>query len=1687
MKLPKQFQTITHRITFNQIVMVTVVALLSFMLTQTAIEFSIGLAQGGNSDGGDTVDPPPTYTPTNIPADTPTNTPTETPTETPTNTSIPPTDPPTEIPTDTPTNTATDTPVPPTLTPTETPTNTPIPPTLTPTDTPTETATDTPIPPTLTPTDTPTETPTETPTNTPIPPTLTPTDTPTDTPTNTPVPPTDTSTNSPTPTFTFTPTSTPTPLPATLTVIKRIERQGDSNTADQSFRICIQGPSYPTGDERGACQGYSSDRESHSWSNLIAGTYSIREINPGTDWDVEIVGSPVNLAPGESGRVTVTNTLLRGILNVVTTVDWLDIDPISGILFQICISGPSFPQPNCQNANHNGSTLVWSDLIPGSYQITESSSNNWKVETANIPATVTANNTASAFIHYTLKSSAIRLSVEATPNKIFANELVYLSYEVENIGETTLADVAVSDLRCPTLPYISGDENENQLLDIDEIWLFQCERIISADVEQTAIATARNLLGASIRSNGDSVFVDVRPAIQLIKNVSPIVLEEPGGTFTYELTLQNRSGESIVIQSLSDDLPLSPICEALVSISVGVGQSVQCSFEAEHLLPETVESTAIVGVTDDEGNRVEASATTLASVVDIPSSISVTYTNPGAVPQSGDTLVFTVVIQNQSRADEVIIQELTDSIFGDITEVHGAIQATDCSIPQTLAAASANDNQDLYTCTFESFVQAENGTLFTHDLTALGQDDDEATVSAIGQTTVLVYDENSVLLLDADLQPDTVSEPGGEIEFTIQITHQGPIGSLTLNQLVDSNFGDITQLSEQIRRTTCSLPVELQPNETYECLYTAQVTGTPGTKSNHVIVVSSQNEEGAINSAFDQLSVEITDLAAQLTVQVEAVPTSFPESGQNVDYTLLIKNSSLVDNIVVHTVADEWLGNLSAYCTELALPQTLSPGAQLDCSFTAWVMGDAGQPLVSIIEASGIDDDNQSVVGTTNSTFELTDVPSRMSIAVETDKPAVIRSGEAVTYRIEVENQSVADTITLTGLNDSLSASENLSRNNGLLESSCSFPQTVLPGQLYQCEIVWLIRGVLGENITRKITIEAIDDDDTLLSATTQIAVEIAEPILDVVQSVSLVEDEDGIASPGDRLRYQIVIQNQGNAPAQNAFVSEILDSHTSLIAGTVETSSGSIEKGNNNQEDAVQITIETINVADEVTIQFDVVIDADLPNSVHSVANQALVTGDNFPALSSRSPEEEGPTITQIGFVPVLTAWKSVSLIQDINQDGRVNPGDTIMYEIILSNSGQASATNVMLDDVINTNLAVVPGTVSTTQGAVLSGNQENDALVQVQVGTLPPRQRETIRFEAIVQRELDVDVSQIENQALITADTIAAVLSDDPETIAISDPTIVVLEGQALLEATKSDRLLIDSDSDGFFSLNDTMVYQIIVQNRGSASTAGIQILDTPDPGTTLIPGTVQTDEGEIVAGNGPNDESIEVVITQMPPDESIKVSFQVRINGRMTQGAASLSNQAIVRRDGYPDLLSDDPDVAGIGNATLTPVNPGPILFLTNEDIHFIDADESRTVSPGDTLLYRLTLENVGTSAAEEILLTDTLDSNTKLIPESIQMDQGQILSGNQEGDTLVQVAIDSLQSREKISISFLVRVIEGTMVRVLINRATVEYVDPLAQASAQTPVASDDPSAPGTNDPTITILEGFDYLYLPLFQK
>lgn len=575
-------------------------------------------------------------------------------------------------------------------------------------------------------------------------------------------------------------------------------------------------------------------------------------------------------------------------------------------------------------------------------------------------------------------------------------------------------------------------------------------------------------------TDADFGYVPRGIALVVTKTANPESRPEPGGDFEFTVRLDNTSTVvSLDITSLVDDIhgDLNGQGTCVVPQTIPQGSFYQCSFSTTFNgnPGDTETDTVTAEGADDQGNPITSSDSATIEISDLPSSLTVIKTaNPTSVPEPGGDVSFSVQVENTSAVDTITITSLDDDVYGDL-DGQGS-----CLTPQTLTPGA------IYHCAFTATVSGDAGDSLTDVVTASGEDDDGLPVSGDDSATVDITDVPSSIDVTKTANPTSVPETGGVVTFTVHIDNTSSADSVDITSLVDTIYGDLNG------KGSCTAPQTIAAGDFYECSFTAVVSGDAGDSETDTVTATGVDDDGFTVSDSDDATVDITDVPSSIQVVKTASPTSVPETGGIVTFTVRIDNTSAADSVDMTSLVDSIYGDLNGRgsCT---VPQTIVVGGFYVCSFTATVMGDAGDSETDTVTATGVDDDGMTVSDSDDATVDITDVPSSIQVVKTANPTSVPEPGGLVNFTVRIDNTSAADSVEITSLIDSI---------HGDLdgEGSCAVPQTIAPGGFYQCTFGANVTGVAGDSETDTVTATGVDDDGVTVSASDDATVDITQP-----------------------------------------------------------------------------------------------------------------------------------------------------------------------------------------------------------------------------------------------------------------------------------------------------------------------------------------------------------------------------------------------------------------------------------------------------------------------------------------------------------------------------------------------------------------------------------------------------------------
>ena len=310
---------------------------------------------------------------------------------------------------------------------------------------------------------------------------------------------------------------------------------------------------------------------------------------------------------------------------------------------------------------------------------------------------------------------------------------------------------------------------------------------------------------------------------------------------------------------------------------------------------------------------------------------------------------------------------------------------------------------------------------------------------------------------------------GGTAFYSIQIFNTSDFMTLRIISVDDT-------LINNCDRTPTTVPLYIDPGDSIDYICSYSNIQNP---SASVITVTATDLLDQQITADDAAWINMLSLQAGLSAQ----PTSVPEPGGQVTYTVSLTNSSNVP-VTLKSLTTNQFGDILnpgnpkiEAATNTCLPKPNLPtlaagGGSFQCSFVAHVEGQPSE-FTTILTATGRDAGGLEIAATADATVTITNDPASMSLTLGAEPPFINPPSRQVTFSVRVDNTSGADAITITEMTD-----EFLGNLDG--RGTCDLPvANLLPGFSYQCEFSAIVSGTLGQQKSRTITVKAIDDDLT--------------------------------------------------------------------------------------------------------------------------------------------------------------------------------------------------------------------------------------------------------------------------------------------------------------------------------------------------------------------------------------------------------------------------------------------------------------------------------------------------------------------------------------------------------------------------------------------------------------------------------
>ncbi len=962
---------------------------------------------------------------------------------------------------------------------------------------------------------------------------------------------------------------------------------------------------------------------------------------------------------------------------------------------------------------------------------------------------------------------------------------------------------------------------------------------------------------------------------------------------------------------------------------------------------QVINTATITDVDQTDGNTANNQATVMLTPESIDIGISKQVSNSS--PDIGDNVTFTISAFNAgpSTATGVLIRDI---------------------LPTGLTFSSASASQGSYSNATGTWTVGTLGNGATASLSivatvnANGSLTNTASLSGADQTDINgSNDEASVTLsaavADLSLNKSVdVSAPnvGDNVIFTIAVSNAGPnpATGVTVTDPIPTGMSFISQAPSQgsydpgsgvwtigdiAVSATPSLNITARVDTIGPKTNTAQVSG-----SDQSDVDSSPGNNAAAED--DQDSVTITPSSADLSL-TKQVDNANPNVGDTVTFTVNLANAgpNSATSIVVSDSVPAGFTFVSA-----------SPSVGSYNSGTGlWSVGSLASGGSASLDIRARVDTTSSITNTARvesvDQFDVDSTPGNDAPAEDDQDSVTILPASAdlsLTKIVSDADPSVGQqvTFTITVTNSGPNAASGVTVLDQLPLGTSFVSATPTQGDYNQTNGVWTV-GSIAVGGTAALNLVAVANTTGLAVNTAEItASDQQDPDSTPANNIPTEDDQataqiapqqidlsltktvsDSSPNVGTNVTFVITLRNDGPNTASGVMVTESLPLGVTLLSSNPSQGSFNLSNG--------VWTVGSLATNNQATINLVARVDdpgTGTNTAQVTAADQADV--DSTPANNIES-EDDQASISFTTPIADLSISKTVS-------DPAPNVGDTVSFDLSLTNSGPDDATNVSVRDslpsgvsFISTNLSA--GTYNATSGIWDLGGLANGATATLEI------------------------IARVDNQGSKT-NTAQVITSDQNDPDSTPGNNIESEDDQASvsLNPAIADLSLTKTASVSRPAIGQTVDFTITLSNAGPNDATNIVVADALPVGLSFVGASPSI--GSYDAGAGVWN------VGSLAASNSAMLQLTARVDtlGEKTNTAEVTSVDQFDNDSSPGNNLASEDDQAAV---SITPASADLSLTKTVDD---------NSPNVGQSINYLLSVQNAGPDDAAGVMVRDTL---------------------------------------------------------------------------------------------------------------
>lgn len=424
-----------------------------------------------------------------------------------------------------------------------------------------------------------------------------------------------------------------------------------------------------------------------------------------------------------------------------------------------------------------------------------------------------------------------RIFSSQTPHlqDFFAGEDAVFEVSITNSGDVAFQTVTTSNATV-------ADCNRDDLgaLAPGESLSFTCraKNVVESFLNEIQVNGTTDATTVSHTSNA---FVKVlKPELRITKTPQSQTVAN-GATAYFTVTIFNTSDFVMKIENVDDsqidNCDRTPV---VVTLYLNAGESLDYSCWAADV------QTPLASVITVRGrNPIDDKMYTASDVawVDVNSLEAELTAQPTSIAEPGGLITYTVDLVN-SGSVPVTLVALTTNQFGSILDPgNPKVEAADNTclpkpLPPTLAPFGGT-----FSCAFVASVEGQPSS-FSTILTATVEDENELDATATTSASVTITDEPASMSLTLGADPAFINPPSRSVRFSISVENTSAADAITLTELNDEFLGNLNG------RGTCAVPIaDISPGFSYQCSFSAVVSGSVGQQKSRTITVKATDDD----------------------------------------------------------------------------------------------------------------------------------------------------------------------------------------------------------------------------------------------------------------------------------------------------------------------------------------------------------------------------------------------------------------------------------------------------------------------------------------------------------------------------------------------------------------------------------------------------------------------------------------------------------------------------------------------------------------------------------------------------------------------------------------------------------------------------------------------------------------------------